>query len=98
MYVVRGDGVAGRTTWEGKQLWDCKAATGKWQATVGQQGPRSGKIRLARHKGTSSTEVEAEFEIRWESVFYTDTKRTAKTHGSKKVLHPDSTCDSLRGR
>lgn len=85
MYVVRGAGVAGRTTWEGKRLWDCKTSTGKWQSTVGQQGPRSGKIRLAKHNSKSSTEVEAEFEIKWESLFYTETKRTVKTRGSKKT-------------
>lgn len=85
MYIVRGAGVVGRTTWEGKQLWDCKTSSGRWQATVGLQGPRSGKIRLAKHDATSSTEVKAEFEIKWESLFYTDAKRTAKTHGSKKI-------------
>ena len=85
VYIVRGAGIPGRTTWEGKRLWDCKTSTGKWQATVGQQGARSGKIQLARLNSTTATAVEAEFEIKWESLFYTETKRTVKARGSKKT-------------
>lgn len=66
MYTVLTPGVVGRTSWEGRRIWDTVKESGSWHETVGQEGPRKGAVRLK--KGTK--EFDAKFLIEWVSDFY----------------------------
>jgi hypothetical protein len=84
-FSVLSPGVSGRTSWKGKRIWDAAEEYGQWQATTGQEGPRKGKIRIARGVGASRKEHNATFKIEWEPIQYVERQKTSRKKGTRKT-------------
>lgn len=72
IYKIIESSVSGRTSWEGKRVYDCDTGKHSWQSTKGQRGPRKGKIML---KQPGKDPKEATFSILWEPSTYTEVDR-----------------------